>query len=85
MNAMTFSAKYGGLGIINPSKISDRKYRTSRILVEEGSQHFKNQHSIYDVKQKKLKEIKNGIKCENFKQYQGTLSKIKQTLENGRL
>ena len=31
-----------------------------------------------------MKEFKNGIKCEKSKQYQDTLAKIKQTLENDR-
>ena len=54
--------KYGGPGIINPSKISDCEYRNSRILTQEGSQFIKKQHLIYKVNQNKLKEIKNGIK-----------------------
>ena len=61
--------KYGGLEIINSFKISDRQYRKSRILTQERSQLIKSQH---------------GIKCENSKQYQDTLIKIKQTLENVR-
>ena len=48
-------AKYGGLGIINPSKTSDREYHNSQILRQEGSQLFKNQDLIYDVDQIKLK------------------------------
>ena len=35
------TAKYGGLRIIKPSKISDREYRHSRILTQEGSQLIK--------------------------------------------
>ena len=77
-------AKYGELGITNPSKISDREYHNSRILTEEGSQFIKNQDLIYNVDQIKLKEIKNGIKCEKSKQYQDSLTKIIQTLENDR-
>ena len=42
-------AKYGGLGIINTSRISNRKYRNSRILTLERSQLMKNQDLIYDV------------------------------------
>ena len=61
--------KYGGLEIINSFKISDCQYRKSRILTQERSQLIKSQH---------------GIKCENSKQYQDTLIKIKQTLENVR-
>ena len=64
------------------SKKSDREYRNSGILTEGGPQLIKNQHLIYDVNQHKLKEIKNGIKCQKSKQYQNTLTKIKQTLEN---
>ena len=48
-------AKYGGLGIINPSKTSDREYHNSQVLRQEGSQLFKNQDLIYDVDQIKLK------------------------------
>ena len=70
--------------IINSSKISYCEYRNSCILTQEESQLIKNQHLIYDVNQNKLKEIKNGIKCENSKQYQDTLTKIKLTLENDR-
>ena len=44
-------AKYGRLGIINPSKISDREYRNSRILTQEGSQLIKNQDLIYNADQ----------------------------------
>ena len=61
--------KYGGPEIINSFKISDRQYRNSRILTQEGSQLIKSQY---------------GIKCENSKQYQDTLTKIKQTLKNDR-
>ena len=57
-------AKYCGLGIINPPKIFDGEYRNSRILMQEGYQLIKNQHSIFDFNQKKLKEVNNGIKCE---------------------
>ena len=35
-------AKYGGLGIINPSAIPDCKYRNSQILTQERSQLIKN-------------------------------------------
>ena len=49
-------AKYGGLGMTNPSKIPDREYRNSRILTQEGSQLIKNQQLIYNVNQNKLKE-----------------------------
>ena len=70
-------AKYGGLGIINPSKISDREYHNSRILMQEGSRLIKNQDLIYNIDQIKLKEIKNGIKCEKSKRYQDILTKIK--------
>ena len=44
-------AKYGRLGIINLSKISDREYRNSRILTQEGSQLIKNQDLIYNADQ----------------------------------
>ena len=44
-------AKYGRLGIINPSKISHREYRNSRILTQEGSQLIKNQDLIYNADQ----------------------------------
>ena len=54
-------AKYGGLGIIHPSKVSNSEYHNSRILTQEGSQLIKNQDLIYDVDQSKLKEIKNVI------------------------
>ena len=77
-------AKYAGLGIINPSKICDREYCNSGILTQEASQLIKNQNFIYDVDQNKLKETKNVIKCEKSKQYQDTLTKIKQALENDR-
>ena len=43
------SAKYGGLGIINPSKISDGEYHNSRILTQEELQLIKNQDLIYNV------------------------------------
>ena len=43
------SAKYGGLGIINPSKISDGEYHNSRILTQDGLQLIKNQDLIYNV------------------------------------
>ena len=76
------STKYGGRGIIKSSKKSDGEYRDSGILTQGGPQLIKNQHLIYDVNQHKLKEIKNGIKCQKSKQYQNTLTKIKQTLEN---
>ena len=72
-------AKYGGLWIINPSKIFDWEFCNSGILTQEGSQFIKNQHLIHNVNQNKLREIKNGEKSE---QYQDTLTKIKQTLEN---
>ena len=75
-------ANYGGLGIINPSKISDREYHNSRILTQEGSELIKNQQLIYNVNPNKLKEVKNSIKCEKSKQHEDTLMKIKQTLEN---
>ena len=42
-------AKYGGLGIINPSKISDGVYHNSRILTQEELQLIKNQDLIYNV------------------------------------
>ena len=71
-------------GIINPSKIPDCQYGNSQLLTQEGSQLIKNQDLIYDIDQSKLKEIKNGIKCEKSKQYQDILTKIKQTLENCR-
>ena len=77
-------AKYGGLGITNPSKISYREYHNSRILTQEGSQLIKSQDLSYDVDQIKLKEIKNEIKCVRSKQYQDILTKVKQTLENDR-
>ena len=77
-------AKYGGLSIINLSKISVHEYCNSQMLRQEGSQLMKNQHLVYNVNQHKLKEIKNGIKCETSKHYQDTLTKIKQTLENDR-
>ena len=78
------AAKYGGLAIINPSKTSAREYHNSRILTQEGSQLIKNHHLIYNVSKNKLKEIKNVIKCEKPKQYQGSLTKIKQALQNDR-
>ena len=77
-------AKSGGLGTKRTSKISDRKYRNSRILTQEGSQLIKNQYLIYDLNQNQLEEIRKGIKYEKSKQYQDTLTKIKQTLENDR-
>ena len=64
---LEFSAKYGGLGIINPSKISHRKYRSSQILTQEGSKLIKNQNLIYNADQSKLKEITNCIKYEKSK------------------
>ena len=54
-------AKYGGLRMINPSKISDCEYHKSRLLKQEGSQLIKNQHLIYNVNENNLREIKNGI------------------------
>ena len=77
-------AIYGGRGIINPSKISDRENRNSQILTQEESRLIKNQHLISDVNKDKLKEIKNGIKCEKSRQYQDSLTKIKQIPENDR-
>ena len=73
-------AIYGGRGIIKPSKISDRENRNSQILTQEESRLIKNQHLISDVNKDKLKEIKNGIKCEKSRQYQDSLTKIKQIL-----
>ena len=77
-------AKCGGFGIINSSKISNLEYCNSRILMQERSQLIKNQDLIYDVDQNTLKEIKNYVKFEKSKQYQDTLIKIKQILENDR-
>ena len=60
------------------------EYHNGRVLTQEGSQLIKNQNLIDDVNQNKLKEIENGINCEKSKQYQDTLTKIKQALENNR-
>ena len=87
MNRKLFElpAEYGGLGIINPYKISDHEYGSSRIYAQRRiTTHQKPTFNLRCRDKNKLREIKNGIKCENSKQYQGTLNKIKQNIENDR-
>ena len=70
-------AKFGGLGLINPSKISNNVYQHSRKISEEGSTLIKKQQDIYTVDEYKINNIKAEIKSQNTKDHENKLNEIK--------
>ena len=74
-------AKYQGLVLINPPKISDREYTNSRKLSEEGTFLIKKQQHIYRINQQKENIIKLNFKSDKSKEYGEQLNNIKHQME----
>ena len=75
-------AKFGGLGLINPSKISNNVYQHSRKISEEGSTLIKKQQDIYTVDEHKINNIKAEIKSQNTKDHENKSNEIKAQLSD---
>ena len=56
--------KFGGMGLIIPSKISDTEYQNSRLITERTTEQIKLQNKIY-VNDPKIDTIKTKIKTSN--------------------
>ena len=57
-------AKFGGLGLIIPSLMSDQEYRNSRIITNESTEFVKYQENLFHNNSEKQKKLKNNIKNE---------------------
>ena len=55
-------AKFGGLGIPNPSKISDEEFFNSRKITQQATNLVKTQQQKYNVDSEEIKKIKSNIK-----------------------
>ena len=73
--------KLGGLGIIIPSKMSDRQYTNSRKITKQQTENIYNQNNK-EVDQREIKKAKLSAKSEKLQIHKQTLEQIKADLPN---
>jgi hypothetical protein len=73
-------AKFGGMGIIIPSMVSDTEYRNSRSITKETIERVTSQELLFRDNKTEIAKIKNKIKTEKRKSHLLNLSYIKSKI-----
>ena len=73
-------AKFGGLGVIIPSLMSDQEYRNSRIITNESTEFVKNHENLFHNNSEKQKKLKNDIKNEKKQKYTTQMEELRKKI-----